>query len=121
MVGTKSALIDCQDETGVDVVYLVELDMAVKVEMGPGVKVNGIGRKNIMRRTEQGVFVLSVILNSRVQEQSKGNTSVLVYNVDLENKAVRPLDPLVAKTFNREKLYLSDITIDSSGRIYVTD
>lgn len=86
MVGIESAVLDCQDFNANDIVYLVEITGVTKVELGPGIKVTGIGRKSIIRRTNSTLLILSATLTDHVDQQAKGNTQISVYKVNLETK-----------------------------------
>lgn len=88
MVGIESAVVDCQQDNGTDVLYLVETKGVVKVPMGQGTKVAGVGRKSIGIATRDGVFVLAATLNDRVDKDSKDKNTISVYKVDLENKKI---------------------------------
>lgn len=110
LVGVDSVVVDCQQDDGLDVAYIVDATGSQKVTLGPGIKVNGLGRKSLAFTTKDGIFVFAATLNDFVDADKKGETSISVYKIDLPARSIETLDSIDAKSLGRDTLYINDMS-----------
>lgn len=124
MAGMNFAVADCQTTGGSnnDALYLSDSKGYIEFMWPWDAQVtNGLGRRSILYRTADALYLLSATLYDHLDPTLSDKTFIMVFKVELENMMLRKQTTLKADAFGLKTLSLTDITYDALGNIYITD
>lgn len=123
LVGYNQAIIDCQFTGGNnrDIVYFINSTDIWPFTFDAKAKVVGSQRKSIRYFSGSNEYVLVASIADTFDQASRNKSFITVYNIDKNNSVVTQEGIINNASLAIKALTMSDISVDTSGNIYVSD